>query len=80
MREINVSLSFLPCESLVKYDLICQGPVWVGEFGPVYASPSDGLPNWEAINDARYEVAKSQIDIFGRDKASWAIWLYKGEK
>lgn len=53
--------------------------MWVGEFGPVYASPDDGYENWQEINDARYDVAKCQIDIFGRDKASWAIWLYKGK-
>lgn len=56
-----------------------QGPIWVGEFGPVYAFPQDGYDNWQEINDTRYDVAKSQIDIYDKAKASWAIWMYKGE-
>lgn len=56
-----------------------QGPIWVGEFGPVYAFPQDGYDNWQEINDTRYDVAKSQIDIYANAKASWAIWMYKGE-
>lgn len=56
-----------------------EGPIWVGEFGPVYASPKDGLQNWEEINDGRYDVAKNQVDIYRKAQASWSIWLYKGK-
>jgi hypothetical protein len=51
----------------------------VGEFGPVYAFPQDGYANWQEINDTRYQVARSQIEIYAKSKASWSIWLYKGD-
>lgn len=56
-----------------------QGPIWVGEWGPVYQSAEDGIANWQDLNEARYEVAKCQLNIFAKHQASWAIWLWKGE-
>lgn len=52
--------------------------MWVGEWGPVYAFPQDGYANWEEINESRYDVAKAQLGIYAKAKASWAIWMYKG--
>jgi len=53
-----------------------QGPIWNGEWGPVYASPDDG-PDWESINEVRYRVLKDQLAIYESRKISWSIWLYK---
>lgn len=52
-------------------------PIWNGEFGPVYQSASDGLADWEAINEQRYNVLGCQLDIYAKNKTSWSIWLYK---
>jgi hypothetical protein len=52
-------------------------PIWNGEWGPVYQSTNDGIPNWEHINETRYSVLKTQLDIYHEAKASWSIWLYK---
>ncbi|WVF65296.1 hypothetical protein IAT40_000020 [Kwoniella sp. CBS 6097] len=54
-----------------------KGPIWVGEWGPVYQNANDGIPDWEKINDTRFEVLKLQLGIFGDAGASWSIWLYK---
>ncbi|OCF38455.1 endoglucanase C [Kwoniella heveanensis CBS 569] len=54
-----------------------KGPIWVGEWGPVYQNTNDGIPDWEKINDTRFEVLKLQLGIFGDAGASWSIWLYK---
>lgn len=51
-------------------------PIWNGEWGPVYANASDGK-NYEEINETRYAVLRTQLDIYHRAKASWSIWLYK---
>lgn len=48
-----------------------------GEFGPVYQSARDGIPDWEAVNERRFAVLRTQLDIYRRDRASWSIWLYK---
>lgn len=56
-----------------------NGPIWVGEWGPVYQSADDGIADWEAKNAARIEVAKCQLNIFAKHDASWAIWLWKGQ-
>lgn len=56
---------------------LTQMPIWNGEWGPVYQSASDGLPDWEKINDTRYAVLKTQLDIYHEANASWSIWLYK---
>lgn len=55
-----------------------QGPIWNGEFGPVYDDATDG-PEWEKTNESRYGVLECQLDIYQRSRASWSIWLYKGE-
>lgn len=52
-------------------------PIWNGEWGPVYQNAEDGLPDWEHINDTRYAVLKTQLDIYHEANASWSIWLYK---
>ncbi|WRT69321.1 uncharacterized protein IL334_006305 [Kwoniella shivajii] len=54
-----------------------KGPVWVGEFGPVYQNASDGKADWEKINDTRFDVLSLQLDIYDKARASWTIWLYK---
>jgi hypothetical protein len=51
----------------------------VGEFGPVYQNAEDHLPNWEHINDTRFAVLETQLGIYAQEKASWSLWLYKGE-
>ncbi|KLT46030.1 glycoside hydrolase [Cutaneotrichosporon oleaginosum] len=53
------------------------GPVWNGEFGPVYQQPSDGIPEWEEINETRYAVLECQLGIYAKSHTSWSIWLYK---
>lgn len=52
----------------------------VGEFGPVYQNAEDGIPNWEEINNDRFAMLETQLDIYAKVKASWSIWLYKGER
>lgn len=52
-----------------------KGPIWNGEFGPVYASEHD--KDHEATNKARYHVLKDQLAVYERNSASWSIWLYK---
>ncbi|WVR08824.1 hypothetical protein IAU60_005882 [Kwoniella sp. DSM 27419] len=37
----------------------------------------DGLPDWQEINERRYNVLECQLDIYAKSKASWSIWLYK---
>ncbi|BEI82494.1 hypothetical protein CcaverHIS002_0303620 [Cutaneotrichosporon cavernicola] len=53
------------------------GPVWNGEFGPVYQQASDGIPDWEDMNDRRYAVLECQLGIYAKSHTSWSIWLYK---
>lgn len=48
-----------------------------GEFGPVYQQASDGIPDYEKINDKRYAVLECQLGIYAKSHASWSIWLYK---
>ncbi len=59
-------------------------PVYVGEFGPVYASEFRGDKGVEATNDARYKLLNHQIEMYnhgdpaGDNKpVSWTIWCYK---
>ena len=52
-----------------------KGPIWNGEFGPVYANDSEA--DHEKINKSRYGVLECQLDIYAKDQASWSIWLYK---
>lgn len=63
-------------ERKTAYQEKIGGHIWNGEWGPVYASPSDG-PNWESINEDRYRVLKDQLAIYEERKISWSIWLYK---
>lgn len=53
-----------------------NGPVWNGEFGPVYANPllDEGH---EDINAARYSLLSEQLRIYEKYKIHWNIWLYK---
>jgi hypothetical protein len=60
------------------HPLTPKGPIWNGEFGPVYDDATDG-PEWEKTNESRYGVLECQLDIYQRSRASWSIWLYKGE-
>jgi aryl-phospho-beta-D-glucosidase BglC (GH1 family) len=53
------------------------GPIWNGEFGPVYQNAEDGLPDWQEINKRRYHVLEDQLDLYDKAKASWSIWLWK---
>ena len=52
-------------------------PIWNGEFGPVYASDTDG-PDWETVNEARYGVLNYQLSLYREKDISWSIWLWKG--
>jgi aryl-phospho-beta-D-glucosidase BglC (GH1 family) len=45
-------------------------PIWVGEFGPVYA----GDPARDA---QRRRLLEDQLEIYARHEASWALWTYK---
>jgi hypothetical protein len=51
--------------------------MWNGEFGPVYANPTDGA-DWEQVNEQRYGVLKTQLELYAEKGSSWSIWLYKG--
>lgn len=53
-----------------------NGPVWNGEFGPVYASPQLDEGH-EEINAARYDLLSEQLRIYDKYKIHWNIWLYK---
>ncbi|KAG8851666.1 hypothetical protein FRB96_009162 [Tulasnella sp. 330] len=63
-------------ERKTAYQDKIEGPIWNGEWGPVYAGPDDD-PNWESINKVRYHVLKDQLTIYEERKISWSIWLYK---
>ncbi|EJU04713.1 cellulase [Dacryopinax primogenitus] len=60
----------------IAYHLKHGGHIWNGEFGPVYAGPTDA-PDWESINVDRYNVLKDQLSLYDQHKVSWSIWLYK---
>lgn len=51
-------------------------PIWNSEFGPTYATAEDGK-EWEAVNEARYNVLKLQLDINRLHEASYSLWTYK---
>jgi hypothetical protein len=51
-------------------------PIWNGEFGPVYASPSDDA-NFEQTNSQRFALLQEQLSIYRETDVSWSIWLYK---
>jgi len=50
-------------------------PIWNGEFGPVYADPSE--EDAESINQDRYNMLGQQLKIYDKQQISWSIWLYK---
>ncbi len=45
-------------------------PLWIGEFGPVYAGD-------EAIDEHRYRVLRDQLAIYRKYGASWSVWTWK---
>ncbi|KIY68275.1 glycoside hydrolase family 5 protein [Cylindrobasidium torrendii FP15055 ss-10] len=51
--------------------------VWNGEWGPVYARKAYDGDTTEEINRTRYQVLNDQLKLYGKDKLSWSIWLYK---
>jgi hypothetical protein len=51
--------------------------VWNGEWGPVYARREYDGEGWQDINQRRYNVLDDQLKMYGEDKLSWSIWLYK---
>jgi len=60
----------------VEYMKKHNGPIWNGEFGPVYASSEDG-PEFAEVNSDRYHLLKDQLSIYKEVRASWSIWLWK---
>ncbi|KAG8894347.1 hypothetical protein FRB99_001344 [Tulasnella sp. 403] len=59
-------------ERKIEFQEKIQGAIWNGEWGPVYANPSDG-PDWEEVNEDRYRVLKDQLAIYEERKISRAI-------
>ena len=51
-------------------------PIWNGEFGPVYADPSEESDSTD-INEERIALLGEQLKIYSRYRAHWSIWLYK---
>lgn len=45
-------------------------PIYVGEFGPVFTGDS-------ARDAQRYALLRDQLEIYGEQSASWALWAYK---
>lgn len=50
--------------------------IWNGEFGPVYADPGTE-PDATEINQERYNLLATQLNIYDKYKVHWTIWLYK---
>lgn len=48
-----------------------------GEFGPVYASERVEGPDYEKINQDRYNLLGAQLSVYDKYSISWSIWLYK---
>jgi len=59
-----------------EYQTKIGGPIWNGEWGPVYASPDDG-DDWNEINKDRYRLLKDQLSVDEERKISLSNWLYK---
>ncbi|KDQ58101.1 glycoside hydrolase family 5 protein [Jaapia argillacea MUCL 33604] len=51
--------------------------VWNGEWGPVYARREFDGDATDDTNKRRYHVLKDQLELYGKDRMSWSIWLYK---
>ncbi len=45
-------------------------PIWVGEFGPVYARDT-------RIDAMRRQLLVDQLEIYAQAGASWSLWTYK---
>ncbi|PVH72058.1 glycoside hydrolase family 5 protein [Cadophora sp. DSE1049] len=50
--------------------------LWVGEFGPTYAS-SKWDDQAEETNMARYKLLAKQLSIYEKHKVPWSTWCYK---
>lgn len=53
-----------------QYMLENQTPIWVGEFGPVYA----GNLEKDAM---RYQILEDQLSLYNEIGANWSLWTYK---
>jgi hypothetical protein len=62
-------------ERKIEYMRSIHGPIWNGEFGPVYAPASS--KDADSINKARYHLLRDQLEIYRKYDASFSIWLYK---
>jgi hypothetical protein len=62
-------------ERKIEFNRKIKGPIWNGEFGPVYAA--DGSEGAEEINKARYHLLRDQMEIYEKHHASFSIWLFK---
>ncbi|TKX27038.1 beta-xylosidase-like protein [Elsinoe australis] len=51
-------------------------PIWNGEFGPVYADPSEDK-DADTTNLARYRLLQEQLRLYAESDVHWTIWLYK---
>ncbi|KAJ7643872.1 glycoside hydrolase [Roridomyces roridus] len=51
--------------------------VWNGEWGPVYARRQYDGEKTDEVNEVRLHVLKDQLGMYGKDRLSWSIWLYK---
>ncbi|KAG7532036.1 hypothetical protein FFLO_03911 [Filobasidium floriforme] len=60
----------------IQYMKKIGGPIWNGEFGPVYADKSDG-PDFEQTNEVRFRVLEDQLQLYDETASSWSIWLWK---
>ena len=72
-KEYHQRILHRKVEYMQKHGL----PIWNGEFGPVYANPSDG-EDWDRVNGARYGVLEYQLSLYRQASISWSIWLWKG--
>lgn len=60
----------------IEYQKQHNGPIWNGEWGPVYAD-ADDTPDWQEVNKDRYHLVKDQLQLYEDAGISWSIWLYK---
>jgi len=45
-------------------------PIFVGEFGPIYAGDANQ-------DEQRLQILEDQLDIYREHNAGWSIWMYK---
>ncbi|KAI5450239.1 hypothetical protein NCC49_003256 [Naganishia albida] len=65
-------------ERKIAYMKEINGPIWNGEFGPVYANAQDEPETYEKTNASRYLALEDQLELYNQQpKASWSIWLWK---